>query len=37
MKTKVILTVDGIRTFRQWQERLETLINEASPTAKVEH
>ncbi|MDL1888649.1 hypothetical protein FBQ96_03525 [Nitrospirales bacterium NOB] len=33
--THLIITVHGIRTFGQWQERLAKLIRSAEPTARV--
>src|SRR5687768_9087987 len=33
----VVVTVHGIRTFGQWQERLEALVREARPDVAFEH
>src|SRR4051812_32944568 len=33
--SKVVITVHGIRTFGQWQDRLRTLIQQADPSIAV--
>src|SRR5690242_10798875 len=34
---RLIITVHGIRTFGNWQERLEALVHEREPGARVQH
>jgi hypothetical protein len=36
-KPKLLITVHGIRTFGQWQERLGLLVREVDESVKVEH